>query len=263
MNDINYVNINGVMNSFKNFKGATPFDHCLVDNFISTSLLEKLQSEFPAYDSEIWYEYNNKIEHKRAQNNWNLFPEYTYKFFQYLNSNEFIDLLSGLYGKKLYPDYGLHGGGWHIHKKGGNLNPHLDYDIHPKLRMKRVINLIIYLTKDYREEYEGKLGLWEHDAVNEIPGKLAKEILPVENRAIFFDTTQNSWHGMSNQMSNQGGDIYRRSLAIYYLAKANDVDGKRERALFAGRESQRNDLEVEELIKLRSGVETSKNVYRK
>lgn len=260
---MNYVNINGIINSFKNFKDANPFDHCLVDDFMSASLLEKLQSEFPAYDSEIWYEYNNKIEHKRAQNNWNLFPEYTYKFFQYLNSNEFLDLLSGLYGKKLYPDNGLHGGGWHIHKEGGNLNPHLDYDIHPKLKMKRVINLIIYLTKDYQEEYEGKLGLWEHDEVNNSPGRLAKEILPVENRAIFFDTTQNSWHGLSKQMSNQGKNIFRRSLAIYYLAKVDDVDGKRERALFANREYQRDDAEINELIKLRSGVETSKNVYRK
>lgn len=260
---MNYVNIDGILNSFRNFKGAKPFDHCLVDNFISASFLEKLQAEFPDYESEMWYEYNNRIEHKRAQNNWNLFPEYTYKFFEYLNSNEFLDLLSSLYGKKLYADYGLHGGGWHIHKEGGNLNPHLDYDIHPKLKMKRVINLIIYLTKEYKEEYEGKLGLWEHDEINDMPGNLAKEILPIENRAIFFDTTQNSWHGMSKQMSSQGKSIFRRSLAIYYLVKVDDVDGKRERALFASREEERGDVEIDELIKLRSGLETSKNVYRK
>lgn len=260
---MNYINIDEIQNSFESFKGAKPFDHCIVDNFISTSLLEKLQDEFPDYDSEIWYEYNNKIEHKKAQNNWNLFPEHTYKFFEYLNSNKFLELLSALYGKKLYADYGLHGGGWHIHKEGGNLNPHLDYDIHPKLKMKRVINLIIYLTKDYKEEYEGKLGLWEHDEINNIPGKLIKEIIPVENRAIFFDTTQNSWHGMSKQMINHGKKIYRKSLAIYYLAKVDDLEGKRERALYAIRESQKNDKDIYELIKQRSGLETSKNVYRK
>ncbi len=261
--DMNYVNIDGIIKSFKNFKDAEPFDHCLVDSFISASFLKQLQDEFPDYESDMWYEYKNKIEHKKAQNNWNLFPESTYKFFEYLNSNEFIDFLSGLYGVKLYADYGLHGGGWHIHKEGGNLNPHLDYDIHPKLKMKRVINLIIYLTKDYKEEYEGKLGLWEHDEVNDVPGKLAKEILPVENRAIFFDTTQNSWHGMSKQMTSHGERIFRRSLAIYYLAKVDDIAGKRERALFAGRESQKDDADVGELIKLRSGVETSKYVYKK
>jgi hypothetical protein len=33
----------------------------------------------------------------------------------------------------LVADLGLHGGGLHSHARGGKLNVHLDYDIHPKL----------------------------------------------------------------------------------------------------------------------------------
>jgi hypothetical protein len=46
----------------------------------------------------------------------------------------------------LYPDPGLHGGGWHMHGAGGNLNPHLDYSIHPKSGLMRKLNIIIYLS---------------------------------------------------------------------------------------------------------------------
>ena len=48
-------------------------------------------------------------------------------------------------GIKLFIDPGLHGGGWHIHSNKGNLNPHLDYSIHPKMDIQRRLNLIVYL----------------------------------------------------------------------------------------------------------------------
>ena len=49
-----------------------------------------------------------------------------------------------LAGVNLYPDCGLHGGGWHTHGVGGKLNMHPDYAIHPKSGLERQLNLIIY-----------------------------------------------------------------------------------------------------------------------
>ena len=45
--------------------------------------------------------------------------------------------------EELEADYGLHGGGVHMHKTGDYLNVHLDYDIHPKVPMQRKLNIII------------------------------------------------------------------------------------------------------------------------
>ena len=56
-------------------------------------------------------------------------------------SNEFINDLEKLTGCNLYPDYGLNGGGWHIHKDKGKLNIHQDYSIHPKLNLQRKCNI--------------------------------------------------------------------------------------------------------------------------
>ena len=164
-------------------------------------------------------------------------------------------------GVNLYQDPGLHGGGWHIHGPGGNLNPHLDYSIHPKVALQRKINIIIYLASDLMDVHGGHLGLWEHDLEDNAPGKLIERIQPKFNRAVIFDTTQNSWHGMCEPLVQPDG-IYRKSLAIYYLTDPTNNADQRERALFAPREEQKGDQSVEQLIKTRANSKNFSSAYR-
>jgi len=222
---MNLVNINNVINSFENYK-ASPFDHCVIDNFLLDP--ETIEREFLDYDSEHWLEYNNIVQHKKLNCDWFLFPKNTYQLFAYLNSPDFVDKLSKLVGCKLYSDPGLQAGGWHMHGSGGSLNPHLDYSIHPKLPLQRKLNLIIYLSKDLKEEHGGHFGLWSG---TNTPDQLVKEVAPIFNRAVIFDTTQNSWHGLSRICSVPKG-VYRKSIAIYYLTDLPEDADSRPRALF-------------------------------
>jgi Rps23 Pro-64 3,4-dihydroxylase Tpa1-like proline 4-hydroxylase len=254
------VNLQNMERAFASFHRTAPFDHCVVDDFIVPEWLAEIEREFLAYDAPKWFVYKNAIEDKKALNDWHAFPPATYRVFHYLNSAGFVERLSALAGTPLYSDDGLNGGGWHIHGPGGNLNPHLDYNIHPKLGLQRKINIIVYVSREMKEDYGGHLGLWDHDAETSQPGKLSKEIAPNFNRAVIFDTTQNSWHGMSRPLTQPAG-IYRKSLAIYYMCDPPADANPRGRALFAPREDQKGDAKVEELIKLRSNVNTSSKVY--
>jgi Rps23 Pro-64 3,4-dihydroxylase Tpa1-like proline 4-hydroxylase len=255
------INQKAVASAFSGFKKGQPFHHCVVDDFVSPETAAGLEGEFLSYDSPKWFVYKNMIEDKKALNDWNVFPGLTYQYFCFLNSAEFVGLLSEFIGSRLYADPGLHGGGWHIHGPGGNLNPHLDYSLHPKLGLQRKLNIILYVSSALKPEHGGHLGLWEHDTGTKRPGKLAREIAPAFNRAVIFDTTQNSWHGMSSKLTQPEG-IYRKSLAIYYLCDPPKDTDPRGRALFAPREEQKGDAAVEELIKARSGVASSEKVYR-
>ena len=105
------------------------------------------------------------------------------------------------------------------------------------------------------------MGLWSHDVKKNQPRELIKEVSPIFNRAIIFDTTQDSWHGMSRKLIVPEG-IYRKSLAIYYLTEPH-LAKLNQRAVFAPREDQKNDKQVLETIKLRSDVNQSISVYRK
>ncbi len=255
-----FLNPAKVESALSEFKSQNPFDHCIVDDFFTEEIAHRLEEEFLNYDDDRWYYYKNALEDKKALNNWGAFPDLTYKVFSELISQEFLTLLSENIGIKLIHDPGLHGGGWHIHTKGGNLNPHLDYSIHPKLALERKLNLIVYLSSNLEEIHGGHLGLWEHDSKKNMPGKLIKSIEPKFNRAILFDTTQNSWHGMSKPLTQPDG-IYRKSLAVYYLQNPSMKAANRKRALFAPRDNQKNDLSIRNLINKRSDLHLSTGVY--
>lgn len=241
---------------------AEPFTHTVVDSFLPNKLAEKLFEEFPDFNDDVWFNYNNKIEDKKLLSDWRKFPEHTYQLFTFLNSPAVLEIVSTMFGARVYPDHGLHGGGWHIHANGGKLNPHLDYSIHPTLKQQRKVNLIIYLCKDWKEEYGGHFGLYEQAKEGKRSGDLVKEISMGFNKAVLFDTTQKSWHGLSREV-NCPENIFRKSLAVYYLTDPpQDVDS-RSRALFSPTEAQRGDEAILELIEKRSDIKTATEVYIK
>lgn len=254
-------NIEAIVEAAKTWGKEGPFDHMVVDNFFVDDFAKKLEAEFPEFDDELWHKYANPIEIKKVCNIWNDFRPDTYKAFNMLNSAEFTDMLSqSLFGgMDLFSDSGLNGGGWHIHTKGGKLNTHLDYSLHPKLGLQRKLNIIVYMNSQWQNDWGGSLGLWGNES-DEAPGKLAKQIEPVFNRAAFFDTTQNSWHGLPDPLTCPDGQS-RKSLAVYYLCHPPaDVDD-RGKALFAPTEAQKSDEDVLDLIKRRADVATASQVY--
>jgi Rps23 Pro-64 3,4-dihydroxylase Tpa1-like proline 4-hydroxylase len=257
------LNWNSINDQIELYGHMPPFDHVVIDNFFEKEFANQLANEFPAVESEIWHGYNNPLEIKLTNNVWNNFGEETYKIFSYLNSDAFIQYLSEkcLNNADLFSDPGLNGGGWHVHGSGGKLNTHLDYSMHPKLKMQRKLNLIIYLNQNWQKQWGGSLGFWDNQTANE-PGSLQKQITCKFNRAVIFDTTQNSWHGLPEPIQAPTGEL-RKSIAAYYLVAATaDVD-TRGKALYAPTKDQENDAEILSLIKKRSNVTTAHSTYKK
>ena len=255
------INSIALKNAAKEWLDATPLPHFYVDNFFELNIAEQLEAEMPDFDSDIWHEYGNAIEVKKVCNNWNAFPSVTYRTFSHLNSNDFVTFL----GKTLFEndilssDFGLNGGGWHIHSRGGKLNTHLDYSLHPKTRQQRKLNIIVYLNSKWEENWGGSLGLWGNES-DQAPGPLVKQIAPKFNRAVIFDTTCNSWHGLPDPIDCPN-DQFRKSLAVYYLTSPSQNVDTRGKALFAPTEEQTNDAEVLDLIARRSSIDTAASVW--
>ncbi|MEY8214549.1 MAG: 2OG-Fe(II) oxygenase [Colwellia sp.] len=261
MNILEKINIEALCNSAKGFNEKMPFPYAVVDDFFDTDLALQLEQEFPDYTSSLWHKYDNAIEVKKTLNNWNVFPPLTYSVFDALNSEKFLNLIQELFGvKKLYSDQGLNGGGWHIHRAGGKLNTHLDYSIHPKLGLQRKLNLLVYLNSNWENSWGGDLGLW--NGTDKAPSQLITEIAPIFNRAVIFDTTQNSWHGLPAEILSPDTE-YRRSLATYYLQVPEESVSLRGKALFAPYKAQVDDKSVLELIRKRADVKTANSVYKK
>jgi hypothetical protein len=129
------------------------------------------------------------------------------------NSSTFTSFLEDLTAiSGLIPDPHYLGGGLHQIEPGGLLKVHADFNRHEQLRLDRRLNLILYLNRDWREEYGGHLELWNRDMT-----RCEARILPVFNRCVVFTTTSLSYHGHPEPLTCPPG-MTRKSMALYYYS---------------------------------------------
>ena len=127
---------------------------------------------------------------------------------------QFLEKLTGIGG--LIPDPSFAGGGCHQIEPGGKLQVHVDFNKLQPANLDRRINLLIYLNKDWKEEYGGHFELWDAE------GKACvKRVLPLFNRCVVFSTTQTSYHGHPHPLTCPEGWT-RKSIALYYYTNGRD-----------------------------------------
>jgi len=112
------------------------------------------------------------------------------------------------------PDETLEGGGLHQSERGGFLNVHADFTVHPHRRdWRRRLNLLLYLNTEWDESYGGYLELWDTEM-----HACRKKIGPILNRCVIFSTDPTSFHGHPDPMTCPPGTT-RKSLALYYFTQ--------------------------------------------
>jgi hypothetical protein len=203
------------------YQGASPFPHAFFDDFFDPALLDVVLSEFPKPGAIKWQTFDNEKEIKLASAAESTFGPATRLLLYHLNSITFLDFLSNLTGiKDLIPDPCFTGGGLHQSPRGGKLGIHADFNKHERYGLDRRINVLLYLNKDWKEEYRGSLELWDKD----MKGCQAK-LLPIFNRMALFSTTSNSYHGLPDPLQCPEG-MTRKSLALYYYTNGRPDEEK-------------------------------------
>ncbi len=199
---------------------ADPFPHICIDNLFNSQYLELILSEFQDLEPNQGIHFNNPNENKHASSGeCQLSPSST-SLIHKLNSQPFLEFLQTLTNIKetLIPDPYLEGGGMHQIKSKGYLKIHVDFHQHKLMKLDRRVNVLVYLNKDWKEEYGGHFELWRKDM-----GKCAKKIAPTFNRLVVFSTTDDSWHGHPNPL-NCPSNLSRKSLALYYYTNGRPSD---------------------------------------
>ena len=199
------------------YNNATPFPNIKIKNFLPLSVAKKLANNFPPYKSKkAWLDFKgyNKTKNsffKKANHDERAFPKIFREFIKEANSRQFLlflETISGIDG--LIPDPCLIGGGLHIAKEGGYLNIHADFNWHHKLQLHRRINVLIYLTPNWKSEFNGNLELW-----NKTKTKKIKDYSPEFNSCVIFSTSADSFHGHPEPVS-AGRNKFRRVINLYY-----------------------------------------------
>jgi len=201
------------------YAAAQPFPHAVIDDFLPPEVCEGLLAEFPGPDSIEWLRFDKHHSVKLATRGETQFGEYTRSVLAHLNGLGCLRFLEGLTGiEGLIPDPDFEGGGLHQIRSGGYLKIHADFNRHSRLTLDRRINLILYLNKDWREEYHGQLELWDRSMTRAV-----KKILPVYNRCVIFNTTDWAYHGHPDKLACPEG-MTRKSVALYYYTVGRPVE---------------------------------------
>ena len=113
-------------------------------------------------------------------------PRYTRQLLYAMNSSGFLQFLERLTGiQNLLGDPQYEGGGLHQIVPGGKLAIHADFSKHSVYNLDRRLNALVYLNKNWKEEYGGHLELWDTAMT-----KAERRIAPVFNRMVIFTTRQ-------------------------------------------------------------------------
>jgi hypothetical protein len=193
------------------YVNARPFPHIVLDDLFPDEVLDEILAAFPRPDEIEWRKFDNATEKKLGY--WHesrLRPEMEL-FLYRMSAPPVLRFLEGLTGiEGLIPDPYFGGAGPHQILPGGFLKVHVDFNWHPLLKLDRRLNLIVYLNKDWQEEYGGHIELWNRDVT-----RCERKVLPVFNRTIVFSTTDFSYHGHPEPLACPEG-MSRKSVSFYY-----------------------------------------------
>jgi hypothetical protein len=202
----------------KQFDIAKPFRHVLITPFFEPAIAEAMLSEFPVpRESEMVNEFGRKNRKFACHDVRSIGPTYR-SIDDYISSPEFATIMEHITGiQDLLYDPEYHGAGTHDNMSGQGMDAHVDFNLHRTTAYHRRFNAIIYLNKEWKEEWGGNLELhtnpwdFENDQVISYP--------PLFNHCILFETNEYSWHGFKRVQMPDGREISRKSFTIYMYTK--------------------------------------------
>lgn len=194
-----------------------PFRHIVIDNFFDQDLAQACLDNFPPLEDPSWQHSKDADIEIKSRTTWKSefdIPEAIAPAVRILNSAPFLRALSDRIGiDKLMPDPYFSGGGLNVTTRGGLLDVHVDGNYHDASGLNRRINAIVYLNPGWEKSWGGEFGLYDNTGRNCI-----KEVEPLFNRMIAFDTHDYSFHGLPNPLNFPDGNA-RRSIILYYYTK--------------------------------------------
>ena len=254
VSSLNQDYLNNLSTKYKQaYSQGQPFPHIVIDDFLPEYILENILEEFPQPGVIDWKQFDNATEKKLASTSESQMGESTRLLLYQLNSSIFINFLESLTGiEGIIPDPHFVGGGLHQIQRGGYLKIHADFNHHKKLHLDRRLNLLIYLNKNWQEEYGGHFEMWNAEMT-----RCEQKILPIFNRCVIFNTTDFSYHGHPHPL-NCPPESTRKSLALYYYSNGRPPEEVSEKHSTLFKTSDGKDLSVAPTSNL-----TIKNIFKK
>ncbi len=191
----------------------TPYPHASIKNFLPTQLCKDISSDFkfPEIDPNAGIEDKIFQKTKKGLTKIDLMPLSIQNLINNLNSRKFLSILEKKFKiNNLVADQSLFGGGMHESFRGGFLKIHSDFVFIKKRKLKRMLNLLLYLNEEWEDGWGGAIELWKEDM-----SEMFLKVSPKINNALIFRTDLESNHGFPDPIKCPE-NFSRKSIALYY-----------------------------------------------
>ncbi len=191
------------------WRDSGPVSHCFIDGVLPEDLAHRIRSAYPPGNSMRIRKSLRELKYVAAQMDaYDPILEESLYAFQDPRVVDLVGRITGL--QKLRPDEQLYAGGISMMSKGHFLNPHIDNSHDKNREFYRVLNLLYYVSPEWKLENGGNLELW--------PRGLGGQQMTIEsrfNRLAIMITNKTSWHSVSPVKA----DAMRCCVSNYYFSE--------------------------------------------
>jgi len=184
--------------------------YCVIDNLLPPALAERIYGVFPKPDAMRLMD--SFREKKFTSKNFDEFDPVLKDITFAVQDPRIIEVVSRITGiEQQIPDSSLYAGGLSAMVKGHYLSPHIDNSHEASRAYYRTLNLLYYVTPDWKRENGGNLELWNSNV------RENATIVSQFNRLAIMETTPTSWHSVSPVET----DRTRCCISNYYFSPSS------------------------------------------
>lgn len=201
------------------FLEARPFPHLVLDDFLDEDFFRQLCEVTQA---ERKTESGRKFDTQHEKSKWisinDALPGHLSELIEALNSEEWVAKLKELSGipELVSTQCGNSQlGNYHLMEPGGFLAPHVDHSSEPETGLPHVLNIILYLSESWDDDYGGSTTFYDDKGRH-----IASEVKYRPNRAVIFMHTPYSFHCVEEIGATI--PLPRKTLYVDYYSKSFD-----------------------------------------
>jgi Rps23 Pro-64 3,4-dihydroxylase Tpa1-like proline 4-hydroxylase len=192
-------------------KKKTGIGFVAIKNLLPEEITMNIYKSFPK-DSNRWRLMDSFREKKYTSKQFDKMPKILSEITFAFQDSAIIRSIENAIGlNHLDADPTLYAGGLSMMEKSHFLDPHID-NSHDQHRTKyRRLNLLYYVTPNWKEQDGGHLSLWDEKVIN-------NTTIPSEfNTLVLMETHSTSWHSVSTV----NRDDYRCCVSNYYFSEVS------------------------------------------
>lgn len=193
------------------YSHGAPVPWLAFDDFLPEDLFRQVREEINVIPEHLWTKFTRNGSMMKECTNLKFAPTIRELALNF-NSHEFVRWLEDMTGiERIVPDPHFIGAGLMRCYPGDSLKLHTDFNWNEQLHLNRCLSMILYLSPEWDESWEGNLEFWDFDKT-----QCLHRVTPRPNRLLVWTYDERLVHGHPQPLACPK-NITRDGLRMFYF----------------------------------------------